>query len=106
MRVPIVFWRGVDQRSNLMNRDKNFMNWVITMWQQAFTMTGLAISLVLVSLLPLREGYCVDLPVPLRAEAVRPGAESGPTRVSVGVTHEKKQYRDLEKEAQGTFARD
>lgn len=48
-------------------------------------MLVLAISIAFVSLLPLREGHCADLPEALRLEAVRPGAESGPTRLSVGV---------------------
>lgn len=57
----------------------------MAMQQRARATLALAIGVVLVSLLPLREGYCADLVVPLPSEAVRPGVDSGPTRVSVGV---------------------
>lgn len=43
------------------------------------------IGLMVLLLLPVHQGYGADVPVPLPSEAVRPGAESDPTRVSVGI---------------------
>ncbi|MEK6263147.1 MAG: hypothetical protein AABP62_31605, partial [Planctomycetota bacterium] len=57
----------------------------IAMRQRVLARLAFAISIVLVSLFPLHEGYCAELPVALPSEAQRPGAESGPTRVSVGI---------------------
>jgi len=61
------------------------MNAVSAMRQHRLAMWVLAISIVVAAYFPTGEGYCADFPVPLSSEVVRPGAESGPTRVSVGV---------------------
>jgi hypothetical protein len=55
------------------------------MRRHALEILLLAISAMLVLFVPVSDGYCSDIPVPLRPEAVRPGAESGPTRISVGI---------------------
>lgn len=44
-----------------------------------------AIVVMLVLFMSASVGHSADMPIPLRPEAVRPGAESGPTRISVGV---------------------
>ena len=46
-----------------------------------FLVLGLALAL----LLPLTGGNCADLPAPGAPEVGRPGADSGPTKVSIGV---------------------
>jgi hypothetical protein len=48
-------------------------------------MLGWTLGILLVLLLPLREGYCAGLPVALASEAGRPGADAGPTPVFVGI---------------------
>jgi hypothetical protein len=55
------------------------------MQRRALVILGLMISIVFVSLLPLSMGNCADLRPSVRNEAVRPGAESGPTRISIGI---------------------
>lgn len=45
----------------------------------------LAVGLALALLLPLPGGNCADLTAPTESEVGRPGADSGPTRVAIGV---------------------
>lgn len=55
------------------------------MQRRALVILVVLIGIMHILLLAPREGYCADLPVPLPSEAQRPGAESGPTRVSIGI---------------------
>ena len=50
-----------------------------------FVLLGLAITMALVCLLSPCKGRCANLPASLGPAQVRPGAESGPTKVSIGV---------------------